>query len=105
MLRIAVALALHEPQYEEFVEKFFQQSLYIAGAMDRVGDCHDEMWDDEDGFFYDVLRFPDGSATRLKVRSIVGLLPLAAVAIFEEDVLAKLPRFARRAKEFIRRNP
>ena len=78
MLRIAVELALHEPLYEEFVEKFFQHTLYIAGAMDKVGDRHDEMWDEEDGFFYDVLRFPDGSATRLKVRSIVGLLPLAA---------------------------
>ena len=74
MLRIAVELALHEPLYEEFVEKFFQHTLSIAGAMDRVGERHDEMWDEEDGFFYDVLRFPDGSAQRLKVRSIVGLL-------------------------------
>jgi len=105
MLRIAVELALHEPQYEEFVEKFFQHSLYISGAMDRVGERHDEMWDDEDGFFYDVLRFPDGSATRLKVRSIVGLLPLAAVAIFEEDILAKLPKFRERARLFIGRHP
>ena len=105
MLRIAVELALHEPQYEEFVEKFFQHTLYIAGAMDRVGDRHDEMWDDEDGFFYDVLRFPDGSATRLKVRSIVGLLPLAAVAIFEEDIIAKLPKFRERARHFIGRHP
>ena len=61
MLRIAVELALHEPLYEEFVEKFFQHTLFIAGAMDRVGERHDEMWDEEDGFFYDVLRFPDGS--------------------------------------------
>ena len=57
MLRIAVELALNEPLYEEFVEKFFQHTLYIAGAMDRVGDRHDEMWDEEDGFFYDVLAF------------------------------------------------
>jgi len=105
MLRIAVELALHEPLYEEFVEKFFQHTLFIAGAMDRVGDRHDEMWDEEDGFFYDVLRFPDGSATRLKVRSIVGLLPLAAVAIFEEDILAKLPKFRERARLFLGRHP
>jgi len=72
MLRIAVELALHEGYYEEFVEKFFRHTLSIAGAMDRVGDNHDEMWDEEDGFFYDVLRLPDGSAQRLKVRSIVG---------------------------------
>jgi hypothetical protein len=105
MLRIAVELALHEPLYEEFVEKFFQHTLFIAGAMDRVGERHDEMWDEEDGFFYDVLRFPDGSATRLKVRSMVGLLPLAAVAVFEDDILARLPRFRERAREFARRHP
>ena len=105
MLRIAVELALREPLYEEFVEKFFQHTLFIAGAMDRVGERHDEMWDEEDGFFYDVLRFPDGSATRLKVRSIVGLLPLAAVAIFEEDIIAKLPKFRERARLFISRHP
>ena len=105
MLHIAVELALHDPLYEEFVEKFFQHTLYIAGAMDRVGDRHDEMWDEEDGFFYDVLRLPDGSATRLKVRSIVGLLPLAAAAVFEEDILEKLPHFRERAQQFGRRHP
>ncbi|MGO4392131.1 glucosidase [Variovorax sp. M-6] len=105
MLRIAVELALQEPLYEEFVEKFFQHTLFIAGAMDRVGERQDEMWDEEDGFFYDVLRLPDGSATRLKVRSIVGLLPLAAVAVFEEDILAKLPKFSERARQFLARHP
>nr|AAP49329.1 Uvs052 [uncultured bacterium] len=105
MLRIAVELALHEPLYEEFVEKFFQHTLLIAGTFDRAGEHHDEMWDEEDGFFYDVLRFPDGNATRLKVRSIVGLLPIAAVAVFEEDILAKLPTFRERAKQFNSRHP
>ena len=105
MLRIAVELALEEPLYEEFVEKFFQHTLFIAGAMDRMGERHDEMWDEEDGFFYDVLRLPDGSATRLKVRSIVGLLPLAGVAVFEEDILAKLPKFRERARQFLMRHP
>lgn len=105
MLRIAVELAVHEPLYEEFVEKFFQHTLFIAGAMDRVGSHQDEMWDEEDGFFYDVLRLPDGSATRLKVRSMVGLLPLAAVAVFEDDILAKFPRFRERARAFGRRHP
>ena len=70
--------------------------------MDRVGEHHDEMWDEEDGFFYDVLRLPDGSATRLKVRSIVGLLPLAGVAVFEEDILEKLPTLSR-ARPAVRR--
>jgi len=97
-------LALHEPLYEEFVEKFFQHTLFIAGAMDRVGQNQDDMWDEEDGFFYDVLHFPDGSATRLKVRSMVGLLPLVA-AVFEEDILDKLPKFAERARAFVSRHP
>jgi hypothetical protein len=105
MLRIAVELATHEPLYEEFAGKFFEHTLRIAGAMDRVGINHDEMWDEDDGFFYDVLRLPDGSATRLKVRSMVGLLPLAAVAVFEEDVLAKLPVFSAHVKQFTRRHP
>ena len=97
MLRIAVELALHDPLYEEFVCKFFEHTMWIAGAMDRVGDNQDEMWDEEDGFFYDVLRLPNGDALRLKVRSMVGLLPLAAVAIFEEDILARLPTFRKHA--------
>jgi hypothetical protein len=105
MLRIAVELALHDPLYEEFVEKFFQHTLFIAGAMDRLGEQSDEMWDEEDGFFYDVLRLPDGNATRLKVRSMVGLLPLAASAVFEEDILDRLPRFRTRAQEFMQRHP
>src|SRR4029079_1820026 len=67
MLRIAVELALKEPLYEEFVEKFFQHTLFISGAMARGGNLPEGMWDEEDGFFYDVLRLPDGSATRLKV--------------------------------------
>jgi hypothetical protein len=89
MLHISVELALHDPQFEEFITKLFQHTLWIAGAMDRIGENHDNMWDPEDGFFYDVLRLPDGSAFRLKVRSMVGLLPLAAVAIFEEDILER----------------
>jgi hypothetical protein len=105
MLRIAVELALHEPLYEEFVEKFFQHTLFISGSLDRVGDRHDEMWDEEDGFFYDVLRLPDGGAMRLKVRSIVGLLPLAGIAVFEDDILEKLPHFRERAQAFGRRHP
>jgi hypothetical protein len=105
MLRIAVELALHDPLYEEFVSKFFEHTMWIAGAMDRIGDNQDEMWDETDGFFYDVLRLPNGEAVRLKVRSMVGLLPLAAVAIFEEDILARLPTFSKRAREFMDRHP
>ena len=60
--------------------------------MDRMGDNHDEMWDEEDGFFYDVLRLPDGQAQRLKVRSLVGLLPLCASTVFEGDVVKRNPK-------------
>ncbi|WP_411281896.1 MGH1-like glycoside hydrolase domain-containing protein [Gemmatimonas sp.] len=105
MLRIAVELALHEPRYQDFVEKFYQHTLRIAGAMDRVGEHQDEMWDETDGFFYDVLRLPNGSAMRLKVRSIVGLLPLAAVAVFEADLFDRLPRFREQSAAFARRHP
>ncbi|HZW88156.1 MAG TPA: glucosidase, partial [Myxococcaceae bacterium] len=105
MLRIAVELALHNPAYEEFVTKFFEHTMWIAGAMDRLGENKDEMWDEEEGFFYDVLRLPDGGATRLKVRSMVGLLPLAAVAIFDENIVDRLPSFARNAREFLLRHP
>ncbi len=105
MLRIAVELALYHPAYEEFVEKFFCHTMWITAAMDRVGINADEMWDEEDGFFYDVLRFPDGNAIRLKVRSMVGLLPITAVAVFEEDELRQLPTFVNRARQFLARHP
>jgi hypothetical protein len=105
MLRISVELALHNPAFEEFATKFFEHTIWIAAAMDRVGENQDDMWDEEDGFFYDVLRLPDGSATRLKVRSMVGLLPLAAVAIFDEDIIDQLPTFARNARSFLTRHP
>jgi hypothetical protein len=105
MLRIAVELALHDPLYEEYVEKFFAHTLWIAGAMDRLGDRCDELWDEEDGFFYDVLQLPDGTAIRLKVRSMVGLLPLMAVVVFDGSVLERLPNFRKRAKQFIDRHP
>jgi hypothetical protein len=89
---MAVELARHDPGYEDDVLQYLDRFLDIAAAMDRIGENDDEMWDAEDGFFYDVLRFPDGSATRLKVRSLVGLLPLCAVTVFDADVLAGLPR-------------
>ena len=92
MLEIAVELAVHDPSYDDVAEKFLEHFLSIAGAMDRVGQNDDAMWDEEDGFFYDVLRLPDGSARRLKVRSMVGLLPLCASTVFAPDVFERLPR-------------
>jgi hypothetical protein len=105
MLRIAVELALHYPVFEEFAIKFFEHTMWIAGAMDRMGKAQDTMWNDEDGFFYDVLRMPNGESFQMKVRSMVGLLPLTAVAIFEEDIMVKLPTFSKHAKNFLMRHP
>lgn len=105
MFQITVELALHDPLYEDLAIKFFEHTMWIAGAMDRIGVHQDEMWDEEDGFFYDVLRLPDGNSTRLKVRSMVGLLPLMAVAVFPREAFDKLPRFRAEALEFIMRHP
>ncbi|MEI4861410.1 hypothetical protein Q8G41_27865, partial [Klebsiella pneumoniae] len=76
MLQIALELAEVDDSYEAMAVKFVEHFFWIAGAMDRIGVNPDEMWDEEDGFFYDVLRFPDGHAERIKLRSLVGLLPL-----------------------------
>jgi hypothetical protein len=105
MLRIAVELALHDPLYEEFAIKFFEHTMWISGAMDRLGEHQDELWDEEDGFFYDVLRLPNGRCMRLKVRSIVGLLPIMATVVFPPNVFEKLPAFKRKVEEFIGRHP
>jgi hypothetical protein len=100
MLGMAIELSRHDPVYEEMIPKFAEHFAFIAAAMDRIGDNHDDLWDEEDGFFYDVLRLPDGRAERLKVRSIVGLLPLCATAILPVDREALrrdvLDRMARR---------
>ena len=105
MFQIAIELALHDPLYEDFATKFFEHTMWIAGAMDRIGDKHDELWDEQDGFFYDVLHFPNGHSTRLKVRSMVGLLSLMAIAVFPSEALSKLPRFKEAAQKFILQNP
>jgi hypothetical protein len=104
MLEMAIELALEDPAYEELAIKFYEHFVWIASAMDRPGDAGD-MWDEEDGFFYDVLRLPDGSATRLKVRSLVGLLPLCAATVYSEEVLTRLPEFVERVRWFNQRNP
>ncbi len=105
MIEMALILADHDPQYEEYAFKFLQHFIWIAYAMDRIGEHHDEMWDEADGFFYDVLRLPDGSATRLKVRSMVGLLPLCASTIFGPDDIARHPRLMELIQLFRERHP
>ncbi len=105
MLEIALILADHDPIYEEVAFTFLRHFMWIAYAMDRIGENHDEMWDEADGFFYDILRLPDGSATRLKVRSMVGLLPLCASTIFGPDDLARHPRLLELVKLYKERYP
>ena len=90
MLEIAVELAMTDPDYEDMALKFCEHFLWIASAMAHLGQ-DTGMWDEEDGFFYDVLRLPNGQAQRLKVRSMVGLLPLCAATTFEGELLAKNP--------------
>ena len=101
MLTIALELALENPVYEDMATKFFEHFLYIADAMVQIGDDKTQLWDEEDGFFYDVLRLPSGEGIRLKVRSMVGLIPLFAVMTLEPDLLNKLPGFKERLEWFI----
>ena len=104
MLQISLELALHDPSYADMALKFFEHFIWIASAMVHIGG-QGAMWDDEDGFFYDVLRTPDGPDRQLKVRSMVGLLPLCAVAVIDEHVMAQLPELQRRAGWFARHRP
>jgi len=100
MLEIAGELALHDESYLDMLAKFVQHFLAIAAAtMHAGGDTG--MWDEEDGFFYDVLQLPDGRRQRLKVRSMVGLLPLCAVCVFEDTLRKKYPHFTDRLKEYL----
>ena len=103
MLELALELATHDPTYGEMVFKFVEHFYYIAAGMNRSGS--DGMWDDEDGFYYDLLRLPDGSATRLKVRSMVGLLPLCATTVIEQAQRERVPKTMSAIRERLRRMP
>src|SRR6059036_1599073 len=83
MLELAIILAEQDPTFEDFVLQFLERFFWIAASIDPLGDHPDEMWDEEDGFFYDVLRLPDGHAVRLKVRSMVGLLSVCACTVLQ----------------------
>jgi hypothetical protein len=103
MLELSNQLALADPEYIEMGLKFLEHFLWIASSMAHCGDAG--MWDEEDGFFYDVLRWPDGRAERLKVRSMVGLLPLCAVTVFDGIVFAKYPESRERTARFLAARP
>jgi hypothetical protein len=105
MLEIALELAIDDPTFEPMALKFMEHFLWIAGSMDRIGENQDELWDEEDGFFYDLLHLPDGTAGRLKVRSMVGLLPLCATSLISHEQIEKLPRLRQKVAQFVQKHP
>ncbi|MGA8981623.1 MAG: hypothetical protein WB470_03040, partial [Candidatus Acidiferrales bacterium] len=103
MLELAFELSLHDPNYEPMIAKFADHFYYIARAMNRPD--QNGMWDEEDGFYYDLLQLPDGSSQRLKVRSMVGLLPLCATSVIEKSWRDRVPRAVAEGNERLRRIP
>jgi hypothetical protein len=105
LMRIALELARTNPVYQEIASKFFEHFLYIADAMTRGADGKINLWDEEDAFYYDVLHTPDDERTKLKVRSIVGLIPLFAVEVLDEEVLEAMPEFTLRLRWLFEHRP
>ena len=105
MLAIALELAREDPAYEDVASKFFEHFVYICRALNNMGDEGIELWNTQDGFYYDVLHLPDGHPLPLKVRSMVGLIPLFAIETLVSDVVDTLPGFKRRMQWFIENRP
>jgi len=105
LMRMALELAKKNPVYQDMATKFFEHFLYIANAMVNIGKNGESLWDDEDEFFYDALHTPDGSATKLRIRSLVGLIPLLAVEVLEPELMEQVPEFARRLDWFLNYRP
>jgi hypothetical protein len=105
LMRIALELAVHNRVYEDIATKFFEHFLHIAAAMNNLGESGIGLWDEADEFFYDVLSLPDGKMVPLKVRSMVGLIPLFAVETLEPELLARLPEFSKRLEWFLNYRP
>jgi hypothetical protein len=105
MMRIALELGQHDHVYEDIATKFFEHFLHIAEALMDIGGDGVGLWDDEDRFYYDVLRLPDGEHVPMRLRSMVGLIPLFAVEILDQELLDKVPDFTRRMEWFLRYRP
>ncbi len=105
LLQIALELALHNPVYQDIATKFFEHFLAIAKAMTDMGGDGVGLWDETDEFYYDILHLTDGQRIPLKVRSMVGLIPLFAVEVIDDSVLQALPEFARRLNWFLEQRP
>ena len=105
MMRIAIELSKTNKVYESMATKFFEHFIYIGGAMKRMGGRGYQLWDEEDGFFYDVLRYPSGQFHKFRVRSLVGLIPLYAIDVLDEAELKEMPIFVTDVHWFIRNRP
>ncbi|MDJ0363709.1 glucosidase [Hymenobacter sp. H14-R3] len=105
LMRMALELAKTNPVYQEMASKFFEHFLYIAHAMTLGGGGKFNLWDEQDQFYYDVLHMPDDSRTRLRIRSMVGLIPLFAVEVLEDELLDAVPEFTARARWLVQHRP
>ncbi|MDP9076025.1 MAG: glucosidase [Bacteroidota bacterium] len=105
LLRIAAELAESNKAYNDIASKFFEHFIYIAGAISNIGQDNEGLWDDADGFFYDQIRLPDNSTQKMKVRSIVGLIPLIAAEVLDENDILNNPIFSNRMKWFTENRP
>lgn len=105
MLRMALELARENPTYQSLATKFFEHFLYIAGAIANLHKESINLWDEEDEFFYDVLHTPDGQRHRMKVRSMVGLIPLFAVEVLDQELFDSMPEFTQRLQWFLKNRP
>ena len=105
LMRIALELSMANPVYQDMANKFFEHFLHIAAAMASLGATGDGLWDNEDEFFYDTIRMPGDGTRRMKVRSMVGLIPLFAVEVIDDKILQSLPEFAKRLSWLLEKRP
>jgi Glycosyl hydrolase family 63 C-terminal domain len=105
LMRIALELSMYNPIYQDMANKFFEHFLNIAAAMSSMGNKTDGLWDSEDEFYYDTVRMPGDLSLRLKIRSMVGLIPLFAVEVIDDEILQKLPEFAERLNWLLEKRP
>ena len=105
MLSIALELAQHDRAYAHTASKFFEHFMYISGAINGLEERDFSLWDEEDGFYYDAIHLPDGSHEYMKIRSIVGLIPLLAVTTIEPEVFEQFPKFQKRVEWFLKNRP
>jgi len=105
LMRTALELANFDSAYEHLATKFFEHFIYIGAAMKKMGGRNYQLWDEQDGFFYDVLRLPNGDFNKFRLRSMVGLIPLYAVEVLERKDLDAHPEFLGNVEWFIRNRP